>query len=130
MNGLKNRLDGAKGRWAEELPNVLWVYQTTPIRSTGETSFSLTYGAKAVILAEINLCNAQVSKFVPAQNDGLMVEHLDLLEEIEKWRPYGVGDLMSTKAYPMLQPRCEDMGIRCWGPNVVKGSRKYARYEC
>ena len=81
MNGLKKRLDGAKGRWAEELPNVLWVYQTTPRRSTGETSFSLTYRAKAVILAEINLCSARVSKFIPTQNDGLMVEHLDLLEE-------------------------------------------------
>ena len=23
VNGLKKRLDGAKGRWAEELPNVL-----------------------------------------------------------------------------------------------------------
>ena len=26
VNGLKKRLDGAKGRWAEELPNVLWAY--------------------------------------------------------------------------------------------------------
>ena len=24
--GLKKRLEGAKGRWAEELPNVLWAY--------------------------------------------------------------------------------------------------------
>ena len=120
MNGLKKRLDGAKGRWAEELPNVLWVYQTTPRRSTGETSFSLTYRAKAIILAEINLCSARVSKFVPAQNDGLMVKHLDLLEEYRemttlrlakyqqklarrynrdvKTREFGAGDLMLQKA--------------------------------
>ena len=26
LNGLKRRLDGAKGNWAEELPNVLWAY--------------------------------------------------------------------------------------------------------
>ena len=39
LNGLKKRLDGAKDRWAEELPNVLWAYQTTPRRSTGETLF-------------------------------------------------------------------------------------------
>ena len=26
LNELKKRLDGAKGRWAEELPNVLWAY--------------------------------------------------------------------------------------------------------
>ena len=26
LNGLKRRLGGAKGNWAEELPNVLWAY--------------------------------------------------------------------------------------------------------
>ena len=61
VNDLKRRLEGAKGNWAEELPNVLWAYQTTTQRSTGETPFSLTYGAEAVIPAEVNLCSAQVS---------------------------------------------------------------------
>ena len=81
VNGLKKRLDGTKGRWAEELPNILWAYRTTPRRSMGETQFSLTYGAEAVISAEINLCSAQVTKFDPTQNDRLRVERLDLLEE-------------------------------------------------
>ena len=36
LNGVKKRLDGVKGRWAKELPNVLWAYRTTPRRSTGE----------------------------------------------------------------------------------------------
>ena len=49
VNGLKKRLDYAKGRWVEELPHVLWVYRTTPRRSTGETPFSMTYGAETVI---------------------------------------------------------------------------------
>ena len=65
MNGLKKRLDGAKGKWAKELPNVLWAYQTTPRRSTGETPFSLTYGAEAVIPVEVNLCSAWVEGFNP-----------------------------------------------------------------
>ena len=43
VNGLKKRLDSAKGRWVEELPNVLWAYRITPRRSIGETPFSLTY---------------------------------------------------------------------------------------
>ena len=30
VNGLKKRLDDAKGRWVEELPHVLWAYRTTP----------------------------------------------------------------------------------------------------
>jgi len=74
-------LDGVNGRWAEELPNVLWAYHTTPRRSTGETPFSLTYGAEAVISAEVNLCSARVTGFVPTKNGELMVKQLDLLEE-------------------------------------------------
>ena len=81
MNGLKKMLDGAKGRWAEELPYVLWAYRKTPRRSIGKTSFSLTYEAETVIPIEVNLCSARVGKFVPSQNDRLLVERLDLLEE-------------------------------------------------
>ena len=77
-------LDGAKGRWAEELPYVLWAYRKTPRRSIGKTSFSLTYGAETVIPIEVNLCSARVGKFVPSQNDRLLVERLDLLEEYRK----------------------------------------------
>ena len=81
LSGLKRRLDGAKGNWAEELPNILWAYQTTPRRSTGETPFPLTYGAEAVIPTEVNLCNARIDGFNPVHNKLMMVEHLDLLEE-------------------------------------------------
>jgi len=54
VNGLKKRLEGTKGRWAKELPNILWAYQTTPQRCTGETLFSLTYETEIVIPTEIN----------------------------------------------------------------------------
>ena len=81
VNGLKKRLDSAKERWAKKLPNVLWAYRTTPRRSTRLTPFSLTYGAEAVILAEMNLCSARVARFDPAQNNERMVERLDWLEE-------------------------------------------------
>ena len=49
VSRLKKRLDDAKGKWVEELPHLLWMYRTTPRRSTGETPFSMTYGAEAVI---------------------------------------------------------------------------------
>ena len=52
VNGLKKRLDDVKGKWVEELPHVLWTYRTTPRRSTGETPFSMTYGAEAIISLE------------------------------------------------------------------------------
>ena len=79
LSGLKRRLDGARGNWAEELPNILWAYRTTPCRSMGETPFSLTYGAEAIIPAEVNVCNARIDGFNPVQNELMMVEHLDLL---------------------------------------------------
>ena len=66
VNRLKKMLDGAKGRWAKELPNVLWVYCTTTRRSTRETPFSLLYGAEAIIPTGINLCSARVAEFTPA----------------------------------------------------------------
>ena len=53
----------------------------TPRRSTGETPFSLTYGAEAVIPAEVNMCSARIDEFDPVQNEMMMVERLDLLEE-------------------------------------------------
>ena len=81
VNGLKKRLEGTKGRWTEEFSNVLWAYQTTSRRFMGETPFSLTYGRKAVIPTEVNLCSAQVSGFALTENDELMVKQLDLLEE-------------------------------------------------
>ena len=37
LDGLKKRLDEAKGKWVDELPHVLWSYKTTPRRSIGET---------------------------------------------------------------------------------------------
>ena len=53
VSGLKKRLDDAKGRWVEELLYVLWTYRITPRRSTGETPFSMSYGAEAVIPIEV-----------------------------------------------------------------------------
>uniref|UniRef100_A0A2N9FJP4 RNase H type-1 domain-containing protein n=1 Tax=Fagus sylvatica TaxID=28930 RepID=A0A2N9FJP4_FAGSY len=59
LDGIKKRLEDAKGRWVEELPNVLWTFRTTPRRSTGETPFSLAYGSEAVIPLEIGLSHPQ-----------------------------------------------------------------------
>ncbi|XP_057418560.1 uncharacterized protein LOC130712759 [Lotus japonicus] len=53
LNGLKKKLDEAKGWWAEELPGVLWTYNTTVQTSTGETSYMLTYGSDAMLPVEV-----------------------------------------------------------------------------
>ena len=81
MNGLKKRLDDAKGRWVEELPHVLWTYQTTPRRSIEETPFLMTYGAEAVIPLETNFPTLKTNSFCPSSNNELLEKSLDLIEE-------------------------------------------------
>ena len=81
MSGLKKRLDDTKGRWIEELPHVLWTYQTTPRKSTGESPFSMTYGAKAVIPLEMGFPTLKTISFYPSSNDELLEESLDLIKE-------------------------------------------------
>ena len=68
----------------EELPHVLWTYRTTPRRSTGETSFSLTYGAEAVIPLETDFPTTRTSSFNPKDNDEQPTRNLDLIEEKRK----------------------------------------------
>ena len=47
----------------DELPHVLWAYRTTPQRSTRETPFSMTYGAKVVIPLESGLPTLRTDQF-------------------------------------------------------------------
>jgi transposase InsO family protein len=41
LDGVKKRLEEAKGKWVEELPSVIWTHRTTRRRSTSETPFAL-----------------------------------------------------------------------------------------
>ena len=67
MNGLKKRLDSAKGKWAKELPSVLWAYRTTPKRSTREILFSLTYEVEVVIPAEQIYVVHRLKDLIPSE---------------------------------------------------------------
>ena len=81
MSGLKKRLDDAKGRWVEELPHVLWAYQTTPRRLIGEIPFSMSYEAEAVISIETGFSTLRTQSFNSNNNDELLERSLDLIEE-------------------------------------------------
>ena len=52
---LKTKLEDLKGRWADELPEVLWAYRTTARWTTGEALFSLAYGYEAIVPVEIRV---------------------------------------------------------------------------
>ena len=81
VNGLKKRLNDAKGRWVEELPHILWTYQTTPRQSIGETPFAMTYGAEVIIPLKANFPTLRTNSFTPSDNDELLGESLDLIEK-------------------------------------------------
>ncbi|RDX83771.1 hypothetical protein CR513_35273, partial [Mucuna pruriens] len=51
--GLRKRLEEVKGRWVEELPQVLWSYHTALHSATQETLFHLTFGMDAMIQVEV-----------------------------------------------------------------------------
>ena len=59
VNNLKKKLGQKKGKWAEELPFVLWADRTTSKNATGQTPFSLVFGAEAMIPTEMVMPTAR-----------------------------------------------------------------------
>ena len=66
---IKVHLEGAKGAWPKELPNVLWAFRTTTRTPIGETPFRLTYGTEAVIPVEVGIIDIRREFFQGGSND-------------------------------------------------------------
>nr|GEU73715.1 reverse transcriptase domain-containing protein [Tanacetum cinerariifolium] len=79
--GIKAHLDKHKGRWVEELSQVLWAHRTTKKVSTRDTPFSLVYETEAVIPAKIGMPTIRTAEVNVATNDDERRIDLDLLEE-------------------------------------------------
>ena len=82
LAGLKQRLQDAKGAWAEELPQVLWAYRTTPHSTTKESPFRLAYKMEAMIPVEVEEGSPRVIHYSEEANSQLQREELNLLHEI------------------------------------------------
>ncbi|XP_075103782.1 uncharacterized protein LOC142178346 [Nicotiana tabacum] len=80
-SNLKKRLEESKGKWPEVLPGLLWVYRTIAKTNIGETSFSLVYGAEALISVEIGEPSTRYTHLTEEANKEEMRVNLDLLEE-------------------------------------------------
>ena len=80
MNGIKKWLEKAKGKWVEELSNVLWAYWTTPRKATNETPYSLAFSFEAVIPQEVGLPIIQ-TKAYDDDNAKILARDLDLADE-------------------------------------------------
>ncbi|GKB59363.1 integrase, catalytic region, zinc finger, CCHC-type containing protein [Tanacetum coccineum] len=79
--GIKARLDKRSKDWMDEVSYVLWAHRTMIKSSNGDTPFSLTYGTKAVIPAEIGIPTLWTTEIDMVQNDETLKLNLDLLEE-------------------------------------------------
>lgn len=139
--GLKKRLDSAKGRWVEELAQVLWSYHTTPHSTSQETPFKLVYGSNAVIPVEIDEPTIRIEVFWVDMNTGELWINLDLIVEVWEIAQYlkefvsknrvarrdnskvvsrnmKEGDLVLKKA--MKNPTARKLGPNWEGPFQVK----------
>ncbi|RDX91253.1 Pro-Pol polyprotein, partial [Mucuna pruriens] len=84
LRGLWRCLEETKGRWSEELPQVLWSYHTTPHSTTNETPFRLTFGSDAVIPVEIGEPSPWTTFFEPVDNEEELRANLDMLQEVHE----------------------------------------------
>jgi len=122
---LRKRLDTAKGRWPEELVEVLWAYRCTPQSSTNESPSSLVYGADAMIPVEIGEPSLHRELYDPTHNHQNMAIHLDLLPELREKaqiRNLATKQRAARKYNANLCPRSFAIGDLVW--RMASRSRK------
>ena len=64
-HNLKTKHKDLKEIWADELPEVLWAYNTTARSTTGETPFSLGYEYEAMVPVEIGVGSLRRDNYDP-----------------------------------------------------------------
>ena len=77
----KTKLEDLKGRWVDELLEVLWAYRTTARTPPGETPFSLVYGYEVIVLVDIGVGFLRRENYDSNQNVSLQRRELDFFEE-------------------------------------------------
>jgi len=128
LYGLQKKLDHAKGKWVDELHDVLWYLHTIEKTATGETPFMLAYGSEAVLPIEVALQTHWLTTFQEALNNAALHEALDLIPSIR-------GDaLLSEALYKLcitrlhhhtvkIQPiHVGDLVLRAWRLLLAQGS--------
>ncbi|RDX76126.1 hypothetical protein CR513_43921, partial [Mucuna pruriens] len=115
LRGLQKRLKEAKGRWMEELPQVLCSYHTMPHSTINETPFRLTFGIKVVIPVEIGESSPRIALFQPSKNEEELKANLYLLQEAQEIahvREYAVKARAARRQDKKLVSRkfkCQDL---------------------
>ncbi len=151
LQGIKSRVfDRLKpyaGKWARELPSVLWALRTSPSRATGESSFFLTYGSEAVLPTELEFGSPRVRNFNEKQSEDSRLADLDQLEEARdvaaiqsaiylqglrryhdrnvRGHAFSIGDLVLRK----VQKRTHKLSAIWEGPYIVAEMTRPRTYK-
>ncbi|KAD2028401.1 hypothetical protein E3N88_41990 [Mikania micrantha] len=121
INNLKKKLGAKKGKWAKELPFVLWADRTTTKNATSQTPFSLVFGSEAVLLTEMIIPTARTNLQTIEANKEVLSQDIDTVDEIRdiakirmatyqqkmaksynkniRIRRFQIGDLVLRKAF-------------------------------
>ncbi|XP_070002943.1 uncharacterized protein [Nicotiana sylvestris] len=120
INNLKKRLEESKVKRPEVLPGVLWAYCTIAKTCTGETPFSLVYGAETLIQVEIGDPNTRYTQATKESNEEQIRINLDLLEKKKRSGFNKVGS--AAKNYrAILQSKSSSQILQDWGLRLQKG---------
>ncbi|XP_022862336.1 uncharacterized protein LOC111382551 [Olea europaea var. sylvestris] len=149
---LKRKLDASKGAWVDELPHVPWVIRTTCRTATGETPFSMTYGAEAMSPVEVGVPSHRRIHFNEISNDEARISELHLLEEkrdasqmtLAKYhrkmtrfynskvrnRTLRLGDLVLKRVFQSSKPTGSGVFSPNWeGPYRIQGESRPGTFE-
>src|SRR6266508_754245 len=151
LQGVKSRVfDRLKpyaGKWARELPSVLWAPGTNPSRATSESPFFLTYDFEAVLPTELEFGSPRVRNFNEKLSEDSRLVDLDQLEEAQdvaaiqsaiylqglrhyhdhnvRGRAFSIGDLVLRKVQ-----KCTHKLSAIWeGPYIIAEMTRPGAYK-
>ena len=85
LQGLKprifSRLSKLHGRWAAELPAVLWSLRTSPSRAMGFTPFFMVYGSEAILPTDLDYGSPRVRAYDEQGNQASLKDAMDQIDE-------------------------------------------------
>ena len=133
------------------MSHVLWTYRTTPQRSIGETPFSMTYRAEAVISLKSGFPTLRIDQLDVEENNCLLLDSLDVVEERRevttvkmsyyqqklkqgydkgvKLRPLALGDLVLRKVVGIAKnPAWGKLGPNWEGPYRITSIASIGAY--
>ena len=82
---IKTQLEGAKGAWPNEFPEVLWAYSMTVRTPTGEMPFKMVFGTEVEVPVEVGVSSLKRVCYDKQSNDKGLKLSLDCLPEVRDY---------------------------------------------